>query len=128
MDPLLRDQIEGLRRSPDQRDRAQATVLEVLVEVREQTTKTNGRVTRLETSCTDHAGRIRALETPAKKFAILWGAALSFGSAMVVVLGLMLAFLATPLGDAWVQALGDKQTAEHVADAVREDRVHVDRR
>ena len=95
MDPLLREQIAALRRSPDQRDQAQATVLEVLVEVREQPTKTNGRVSKLEVACADHHDRLQGLEVPAKRISILWGAGLSLASAIVVVLGLLFAFLST---------------------------------
>lgn len=55
MDPLIRDQIKHLQASNDPRDHSMATILEVLVEVREdaretkvQTQRTNGRVTSLE--------------------------------------------------------------------------------
>jgi len=93
MDPLLREQIASLRRSSDTRDQAQATILEVLVDVREQTTKTNGRVSKLEKSTEDHHSRITALEVPVRKVAILWGASISLATAAMIVLGLVAAFL-----------------------------------
>jgi hypothetical protein len=121
MDPLLRDQIESLRKSPNPGSQAQATILEVLVEVREQTFKTNGRVTKLESSCVGHEDRLVQLEGPAKRFAILWGGAISLGSGIVVVLGLFFGFLSTDLGDAWLHALNNPDTAAEVGTAASRD-------
>jgi hypothetical protein len=106
-DPLIRQQIEELR---SKGETAQATILEVLVEVRQQTTLTNGRVTVLEDKvakqlpgcpgkCDLLEVRLAALEAPAKKISILWGASLSAISGAVVVIGLVFAFLSTPIGE-----------------------------
>jgi hypothetical protein len=110
MDPLLRDQIQNLRARPDEFSKAQATILEVLVEVREQTTKTNGRVTKLEERvdsigsgcpgvCVELEERVDAIEAPIKSGRIIWGALASAGATLVVILGLVFVFLDTPLGE-----------------------------
>lgn len=72
MNPFVRDQIEFLRESNDPRDHSQATIMEMLSKqdevlggIKEQTTKTNGRVTALESRCVACDQRIKSLEVPA---------------------------------------------------------------
>lgn len=114
MDPLLRQQIEELREAGDT---AQATILEVLVQVREQTTKTNGRVTALEAKVSSMppgcpgkcdaispqvsalAARLDALEKPAQTIGVLWKTAGAAAGHAIVILGLVFAFMATPVGE-----------------------------
>jgi len=123
MDPLLRQQIEDLREAGDA---AQATILEVLVEVREQTTRTNGRVTSLENKVTQIGGgcpgtcntalaqigtleaRMDSIEKPAQTISILWKIAGAAAGHAVVILTLVAAFLATPFGEKFFEKKGDQ--------------------
>lgn len=96
MNPLLRDQIDSLRRSPDARDKSQATVLEMLIaqdetlaSIKDQTTKTNGRVTRHDATFVALTNRLDALEKPAMEIATLWRSGKGIIAILTAVIGLV---------------------------------------
>jgi hypothetical protein len=141
MDPLLRQQVDDLRENGDAplSSSSGATILEVLVEVREQTTKTNGRVTALEAkvaaqplgcpgTCNTAISQIKAVEArldaiekPAQTISILWKTAgVAMGHA-VVILGLIAAFMATPWGEAIFEKKAES-TEAIVAKVLAEER------
>lgn len=119
MDPLLREQIEGLRDSPNKTERAQATILEVVIEVRDQGKRNDARLTTLEADRTEHNARLLLLEGPHRAVKTVWQATLSTSAAAVVIMSLWFGFLATKPGEDWYY--NQVKTANSYATATRGD-------
>ena len=105
MNLIVKDLVESLRHSDDPRDKSHATIIEmmssqdlILTKIETQTTKTNGRVTKQEDIVKDIQIRLLQLEDPAKHNRWLRSLVVQTIAAAVAVLGLLFAFMATPLG------------------------------
>ena len=114
MNPLIKDQVETLRRSNDPRDKSQATIIEMLcaqddtlAAIKEQTIKTNGRVSRHDGDLSNISGRLEALEKPAGELRTLWASGKAFAAVVVASAGVVAGFAGSFTGAA-VQP--DKET------------------
>jgi len=127
MNPFVRDQIEALRFAGDNHSKAQATILEVLCEhtdqlgeIKAQVTKTNWRVTALESKSATVIGcpgkcntlaieleeeiarakaqeaRLIKLEEPVRVRGAIWHGVVSSFTGMSAVLAVVFGFLYIP--------------------------------
>ncbi len=110
MNPLIKDEISRLRKSETPLAPSLATAIEMLcgqdetlAAIKEQTIRTNGRVTKHDADLATIYTRLETLEKPAGEFRTLWNSGKAFAAIIVAAAGVVAGFAGSFSGAAAVQ-------------------------